>query len=151
MSDLPEDQPPRRQPRFVHTDVITAHSPWASPNTPEDYVRALARQYRIGPDSDGQSRPAIAIADCGLHSVVKTAVACDRAGVDHLVGLRVRVVQERAFRTWGERVGELILLAVDETGWLSLVGLNNLGFLAGSDRGRPRVDWRDLERYSEGV
>jgi DNA polymerase-3 subunit alpha len=25
------------------------------------------------------------------------------------------------------------------------------GFLAGVDRGRPRVDWRDLETFSEGV
>src|SRR5258708_7226733 len=53
--------------------------------------------------------------------------------------------------TWGERAGELILLAMDESGWLSLVGVANRGFLAGADRGRPRVDWRDLETYSEGV
>jgi hypothetical protein len=32
-----------------------------------------------------------------------------------------------------------------------MVGLNNCGFLGGSDRGRPRVDWSDLERYSDGV
>ncbi|MBV9323914.1 MAG: DNA polymerase III subunit alpha [Chloroflexi bacterium] len=137
--------------RFVHLDVLTAYSPWCSPSTPEDYVRTLARQHPLGPDTDEQPRPAIAIADYGLHSVVKTAVACDRNGVDHIVGLRVRVVPERAFRTWGERVGELILLAIDETGWLSLVGLNNCGYLAGADRGRPRVDWQDLERYRDGV
>ena len=58
---------------------------------------------------------------------------------------------ERAYRTWGEQSGELILLAMDETGWLSLVGLTNRGFLAGADRGRPRVDWHDLERFSDGV
>jgi hypothetical protein len=40
-----------------------------------------------------------------------------RAGIDHIVGLR-------------ERVGELILLAIDETGWHSLVGLSSGGFLA---------------------
>ena len=32
-----------------------------------------------------------------------------------------------------------------------MVGLCNRGFLSGADRGRPRVDWRDLETYSEGV
>jgi hypothetical protein len=32
-----------------------------------------------------------------------------------------------------------------ESGWLSLVGLNNSGFLSGADRGRPRVDMRDYE------
>jgi hypothetical protein len=93
---------PRAQgrPRFVHTDVITAYSPWCSPSTPDDYVRALTRQYSLGPESDDQSRPALAIADYWLHSVVKTAVACDRAGVDHIVGLRVRVVPQRAKRTF---------------------------------------------------
>jgi DNA polymerase III alpha subunit len=61
-------------------------------------VHALARQYSLGPESDNQPRPALAIADYGLHSVVKAAVACDRAGVDHIVGLRVRVVPQRAYR-----------------------------------------------------
>jgi DNA polymerase III alpha subunit len=143
------DEPPAR--RFVHLDVLSAYSTWASPSTPEAYVRALGRQYPIDEHSDGQPRPALAIADYGVHSAVKTAVACDRAGVDHLVGLRVRVVQERAYRAWGERTGEVILLAIDEIGWLSLVGLTNRGFLGGVDRGRPRVDFRDLEQFSEGV
>src|SRR5579859_5731216 len=142
---------PDERPRFVHTDVITAYSTWCSPSTPDDYVRALARQYPIGPNTDDLPRPALAIADYGLHSTVKTAVACDRAGIDHVIGLRVRVVHQRTYRTWGERVGELILLAIDESGWTSLVGLNNTGFLAGADRGRPRVDWSDLEKYSEGL
>ena len=149
MTEPAEDAAPAG--RFVHLDVLTAHSPWSSPSTPEQYVQALGRQYPIGPASDGQPRPAIAIADYGLHSAVKTAVACERAGIDHIVGLRVRVVPERAYRAWGERAGELILLAIDEAGWLSLVGLNNRGFLSGADRGRPRVDWRDLEAFSEGV
>jgi DNA polymerase III alpha subunit len=93
-----QDEPPVG--RFVHLDVTSAYSPWASPSTPEVYVRTLARQYPIGPASDGQPRPALAIADYGLHSAVKTAVACDRAGVDHLVGLRLRVVPERPKRTF---------------------------------------------------
>ena len=137
--------------RFVHLDVLTAHSPWCSPSTPEQYVQALGAPVPDRARSDDQPRPAMAIADYGLHSAVKTAVACDRAGIDHIVGLRVRVVPERAYRTWGERAGELILLAMDETGWLSLVGLDESRFSGGADRGRPRVDWRDLETFSEGV
>jgi DNA polymerase III alpha subunit len=42
--------------------------------------------------------PAPAIADYALHSTVKTAVACQRAGIDHIVGVRVRVVPERGKR-----------------------------------------------------
>lgn len=129
------------------------------PPTRRGAVRALPNstckrsraKYPLRPNSDSQPRPALAIADYGLHSAVKTAVACERAGIEHIVGLRLRVVPERGYRTWGERVGELILLAIDEVGWLSLVGLTNRGFLGGSDRGKPRVDWRDLETYSEGV
>jgi DNA polymerase-3 subunit alpha len=137
---------------FVHLDVVSAFSLWCSPSTPEAYVRALVRQHPINAGSDAEPRPALAIADYGLHSAVKAAVACDRAGIDHIVGLRLRVVPERAYRAWGERPGELILLAMDESGWLSLVGLTNRGFLSGADRGgRPRVDWRDLETYAEGV
>src|SRR5262250_1197444 len=117
--------------RFVHLDVLTAHSPWSSPSTPEQYVQTLARQYPIGPASTTRPRPALAIADYGLHSAVRTAIACERAGIDHIVGLRVRVVPERAYRAWGERVGEIIVLAIDESGWLSIVGLANRGFLAG--------------------
>jgi len=138
-------------PRFVHTDVLSAYSAGCSPSTPDAYIHALARQYPINSASDNQPRPAIAIADYGLHSAVKTAMACDREGVDHLVALRVRVVAQRAYRTWGEKTGELILIAIDESGWLSLVGLTNRGFLGGADRGRPRVDWRDLEEFNEGV
>src|SRR3954447_21362142 len=135
MTEDAEAQPP--DGRFVHLDVLTAHSSWCSPTTPEQYVQALGRQNPIGPGTDDRPRPALSIADYGLHSAVKTAVACARAGIDHIVGLRVRVVPERAKRTWGERVGELILLAIDEAGWLSLVGLTNRGFLSGSDRGKP--------------
>src|SRR5712691_1224659 len=91
---------PEKRPRFVHTDVVTAYSTWCSPSSPDDYVRALARQYPIGPNTDDLPRPALAIADYGLHSAVKTAVACDRAGIDHVVGLRVRVVAQRTKRTF---------------------------------------------------
>src|SRR5690349_19116961 len=116
---MDEQQPPTG--RFVHLDVFTAYSAWCSPSTPEQYVQALARKYPLGTTSqEQQRRPALAIADYGLHSAVKTAVACERAGIDHIVGLRLRVVPERAYRTWGERAGELLLLAMDDSGWLSL-------------------------------
>src|SRR5438132_1737880 len=32
-----------------------------------------------------------------------------------------------------------------------MVGLTNRGFLAGADRGRPRVDFHDLESFSDGI
>jgi DNA polymerase-3 subunit alpha len=130
---------------FVHLDVQSAYSVGgSSPSLPEDYVRALTRQ-------DQTQRAAIALADYGLHSAIKMAVACARAGIEHIPGLRLRLVQERAFRPWAERPGEVIVLAMDDLGWVNLVQLANLGFLAGGDRGRPRVDWRDLADHAEGL
>src|SRR5207248_80500 len=93
-----EDSPPVG--RFIHLDVVTAQSPWCSPSTPEQYVQALARRYRVGPKTHDEPRPALAIADYGLHSAVKAAVACQRAGVEHVLGLRLRVVPERGKRTF---------------------------------------------------
>jgi hypothetical protein len=83
-----DDDPPRglSRPRFIHTDVMTAYSPAASPSTPDDYVCAIVRHYPLGPETDNQPRPALAIPDYGLHSAVKTAVARDPAGIDHIVG-----------------------------------------------------------------
>src|SRR5262245_2669625 len=101
MGEPAEDEAPAG--RFVHLDVLTAHSPWSSPSTPDQYVQTLARQYPIGPKTSSQPRPALAIADYGLHSAVKTAVACQRAGIDHILALRLRVVPERSYRAWGER------------------------------------------------
>ena len=137
---------------FVHLDVQSAFSVAGTcPTLPEDYVRALLRHYPIGPDSQEQPRPALAMADYGLHSAVKTAVACARAGVDHLVGLRARVVAERAFRPWSEQPRELILLAADDTGWLNMVLLSNIGQLSGGDWRGPRLDWDDLASHGEGL
>ena len=137
---------------FVHLDVQTAYSVGGtSPSLPDDYVRALGRQYPLGPDTSDHPRPMLAIADYGLHSAVKTAVACARAGVEHITGLRARVVAERSFRVWNEQPRELILLAIDDVGWTNIVQLSNLGQLCGGDWRGPRIDWRDLAEHAEGL
>jgi DNA polymerase-3 subunit alpha len=59
-------------------------------------------------------------------------------------------VAERRVRAWGEQAGELVLLVMDEEGWINALALCNLGWLSGYDRG-PRVDLRDLSRHSEGL
>src|SRR5579859_2913968 len=135
---------------FVHLDVLSAFSRLQSPSTPQDYVSALVQQFPLNEHSASQPRPAIALCDWGLHSAVKMAVACARAGVDHLPGLRVRVVPEAAWHPWAEQPRELLLLAADEEAWLSLVALSNKAYLANADFRGPRLDWRDLEEHSAG-
>jgi hypothetical protein len=66
---------------FVHRDVQSTLSVGGtSPSLPDDYVRALLRQHPLGPGTDDSPRPTLALADYGLHSAVKMAVACARAG-----------------------------------------------------------------------
>src|SRR6202165_717865 len=135
---------------FVHLDVVSAFSRLQSPSTPRDYVSALTPQFPLNERTAGDSRPALAICDWGLQSAVKTAVACHRAGVDHLLGLRLRVVPEAAWHPWAEHPRELLLIAGDDEAWLALVALSNLAHLSNADFRGPRVDWRDLEQHCRG-
>ena len=134
---------------FVHLDVMSAFSR-LSPSTPHDYAAALAAQFPLDAPGASETRPALAICDVTLASAVKAAVACARAGVDHLPGIRLRVVPEASWRPWAERPRELLLLAGDEEAWLSIVALANTAHLANADHRGPRVDWRDLEQHARG-
>ena len=63
---------------------------------------------------------------CTLQSAVKMAVACAQAGVEHLCGLRLRVVPEGSWHPWAEKPCELLLFAGDEEAWLSFGVTRNL-------------------------
>jgi hypothetical protein len=69
---------------------------------PEDYISARARQHSLDARTSDAERIYRAIADYGLDSAVKTAVARARAGIEHTPGLRVRVVPKRGKRTIGD-------------------------------------------------
>src|SRR5919109_4500516 len=97
----------REPDTFVHLDVISAFSRLQSPSTPQDYVSALVQQYPLNERSASAPRQALALCDWGLQSSVKMAVACARAGVDHLPGLRLRVVPEASWHPWAEQPREL--------------------------------------------
>ncbi|MBV9357063.1 MAG: hypothetical protein JO023_16245 [Chloroflexi bacterium] len=74
-------------PDFVHLDVISAFSKLASLNTPQEYVAELRRQFPFDDNAPADvARPAIALADYGLQSTVKMAVAATDTVIDHLCG-----------------------------------------------------------------
>ena len=120
-SDDGDEGPDYGPGSFVHLDVTSAYSRLASPNTPLEYVTTLTRQFPLNDRTTpvDQPRPAIALADYGLQSAVKMAVACAQAGVEHLCGLRVRLVPEASWHPWAERPCEVLLLAGDEEAWLA--------------------------------
>ncbi len=136
---------------FVHLDVISAYSRLTSPSTPQEYVSALVQQFPLDEHTPmDEPKPAIALCDEGLQSTVKMASACARVGVEHLCGLRLRVVPEAAWHPWAEQPRELLLLAGDEEAWLALVALHNRAHLSGADHRGPRVDWQDLAELCHG-
>ena len=53
-------------PPFAQLDVQSAYSAGASPSSPDDFVRALVRQYPLDEASDQAPKLAIALADTGL-------------------------------------------------------------------------------------
>src|SRR5215472_16318119 len=149
--DNADERPDYGPGSFVHLDVSSAYSRLTSPNTPLEYVTTLTRQFPLNDLSPvDQPRPAIALADYGLQSAVKMAVACAQSGVEHLCGLRVRLVPEASWHPWAEQPSELLLFAGDEEAWLALVALHNRGHLGGADYRGPRLDLRDLEELCRG-
>ncbi|MBV9546282.1 MAG: hypothetical protein JOY61_18080 [Chloroflexi bacterium] len=136
---------------FMHLDVRSSYAGLTSPNTPQEYALTLARQFPLDERTpEDQPKPAIALADYGLQSVVKMAVACSRSGVEHMCGLHLRIVPEASWHRWAEQVCELIPIAGDEEAWLSLVALHNRGHLSGTDLRGPRLDLQDLEELCRG-
>src|SRR6476469_1974286 len=145
------DRPAYGPGSFVHLDVRSAYARLTSPNTPLEYATTLARQFPLNDRTPvDQPRPAIALADYGLDSAVKMAVACAQTGVEHLCGLRLRVVPEASWHPWAEQPCELLLYAGDEEAWLSLIALHNRGHLFGADFRGPRVDLQDLAELCRG-
>lgn len=136
---------------FVHLDVKSSFARLASPNSPLEYVTTLTRQFPLNDRTPvNEPKPAIALADYGLQSAVTMAMACAQAGVEHLCGLRLRVVPEASWHPWAEQPSEVLLLAGDEDAWLSLIALHNRGHLSGADFRGPRVDLQDLEELCRG-
>jgi len=145
------DRPAYGPDSFVHLDVRSSYARLSSPNTPLEYATTLARQFPLNDRTPvDEPRPAIALADYGLDSAVKMAVACAQAGVEHLCGLRLRTVPEASWHPWAEQPCELLLFAGDEEAWLSLIALHNRGHLFGADFRGPRVDLQDLEELCRG-
>ncbi|HEY2595494.1 MAG TPA: hypothetical protein VGK33_16505, partial [Chloroflexota bacterium] len=152
MSTIDDDDREDHGPgSFVHLDVTSSYSRLASPNSPLEYVTALTRQFPLNERTPiDQAKPAIALADYGLQSAVKMAVACAQAGIEHLCALRMRLVPEASWHPWAEQPCEVLLLAGDVEAWLALVALHNRGHLSGADFRGPRLDLEDLEDLCGG-
>ncbi len=98
-------------------------------------------------------QPALGLTDHGvMNGAVELHNACAKHGIKPIVGCEIYLVDDHTASGPGriER-NHLTLLAADDAGYRNLVKLSSAGFLEGLQRGKPTVDLRQLERYSDGV
>ena len=93
-----------------------------------------------------------AVTDHGvMYGVVDFYRACKDAGIHPVIGCEVYVCPDMENKTSVTRdYSHLILLCENETGYRNLSRLVSEGFIRGYYY-RPRVDYRLLEKYSEGL
>lgn len=72
---------------------------------------------------------------------------CNAAGIKPIYGMEVNVVEDKGAKAKEAR--RLVLLAKNEAGFKNLVKLATTGCMYFYYQ--PRVDWSDLESYSEGL
>ncbi|HZK34337.1 MAG TPA: DNA polymerase III subunit alpha, partial [Bacillota bacterium] len=98
--------------------------------------------------------PGIAITDHGvMYGVVDFYKEAKARGLKAIIGCEVYVapgnMEEREPRR-DSNYSHLVLLAENETGYRNLMALSSLGYTEGFYY-RPRVDYKALEKYSEGL
>ena len=99
-------------------------------------------------------QPALGLTDHGvMNGAVDLYKACDKHGIQPIVGLEAYLVDDRRAikeQTRYER-NHLTLLAESDLGFSNLVKLTSAGFLEGFSRGKANVDMELLAQHAEGV
>ena len=127
---------------FVHLKVRSAYSLLEGAIKIPDLVALAVR--------DGS--PAAALTDrANLFGALEFSQAMKEAGVQPIVGcaLPVSGLGEGRSERWG-RAPCVVLLAQNEAGWLNLMTLSSLAYLAG-DAAEPVVPWMQVAAHSEGL
>jgi DNA polymerase-3 subunit alpha len=98
-------------------------------------------------------QPALGLTDHGvMNGAVELHNACAKHGIKPIVGCEIYLVDDHTASGPGKTErNHLTLLAADDAGYRNLVKLSSAGFLEGLQRGKPTVDLRQIERYSQGV
>lgn len=126
---------------FVHLHVHTEYSLLDGAARIEKLVK-VCKEYGM---------PACAITDHGnMYGCVTMFDACTKAGIKPIFGCEFYVADDLHERTARSKNSHLILLAKNRTGYLNLCELNSIAFRDGFYY-KPRIDYKTLEKYSEGV
>jgi DNA polymerase-3 subunit alpha len=96
-------------------------------------------------------QPALGLTDHGvMNGAVEHFQAARKHGIKPILGCEIYLVDDQSARGRHEH-NHLTLVAASDVGYRNLVKLSSAGFLDGLNRGKPTVDLKVAERYSEGI
>lgn len=129
---------------FVHLHVHTEYSLLDGSNRIKDLIQRIKE---LGMNS-------VAITDHGvMYGVVEFYKEALKNGIKPILGCEIytakRNMQDKQPGVDSD-YGHLVLLAKNQTGYKNLMKIVSLGFTEGFYY-KPRVDYRTLEKYSEGI
>src|SRR3954470_7871713 len=97
-------------------------------------------------------QPALGLTDHGvMNGALEFYKACRKNGIKPILGVEAYLVDDVKDDAVRFERNHLTLLAENQAGFQNLVKLSSAGFLEGLRRGKPKVDLRLLEQYSDGV
>lgn len=96
-------------------------------------------------------RSAVCVTEHGnLYSSIEVYKLCQKYGVKYIMGCEVYICNDVEVRDTNNRYNHLVILAKNEQGRLNLIEL-----VSQSNKykyyGKPRIDFKMLEKYSEGL
>ena len=126
---------------FVHLHVHSEYS----------LLDGAARIEKLVKKCVEYGMPAVAVTDHGnMYGMIALYDACKKAGIKPIFGCEFYVADDLTEKHGKSKNSHLILLAKNRTGYLNLCELNTIAFRDGFYY-KPRIDYKTLEKYSEGV
>ena len=126
---------------FVHLHLHTEFS----------LLDGIARIDQVTKKAKELGMPAIAITDHGnMYGAVKFYDACRDLDIKAIFGCEFYVAQDLHVKAGKSKYAHLVLLAKDEVGYNNICRLNTIAFRDGFYY-KPRIDYKTLEQYHEGV
>lgn len=126
---------------FVHLHVHTEYSLLDGAARIKKMVK-LAKEYGM---------PAVAMTDHGnMYGATHFFDACKEAGIKPIFGTEFYVADDLHNKNGKQKLAHLVLLVKNEQGYKNISMLNTIAFRDGFYY-KPRIDYKTLEQYSEGL
>ena len=126
---------------FVHLHVHTEYSLLDGAARIKKLVK-LAKEYGM---------PAVAMTDHGnMYGATHFFDACKDQGIKPIFGTEFYVDDDLTVKKGKQKFAHLIILVKNEIGYKNICKLNSIAFVDGFYY-KPRIDYKTLEKYSEGL